>query len=151
MTRPAILLVEDNDDDVELTLHALGACGLTCPIVVASDGEEALDYLFCRGPYADRDIRIAPAMILLDLQLPRVTGLQVLKAIREGGLPGPSLIVALTTSDEEDDILSAYRLGVNSYIRKPIDFDQFSEVVKEVGRYWLSLNTPPPPLSRHFT
>jgi len=144
MKRPPILLVEDNRDDVELTLHALKECGLGFPIVVASDGEEALDYLFGRGIYINRDTRDRPVMILLDLQLPRVDGLQVLRALRDSGLPGHIPVVALTTSDEENDIISAYKLGVNSYIRKPIDFDQFRETVKQVGRYWLSSNTMPP-------
>lgn len=148
MKRPPILLVEDNRDDVELTLHALKECGLGFPIVVAGDGEEALDYLFGRGVYANRNTRDHPVMILLDLKLPRIDGLQVLRAIRESGQPGYIPVVALTTSDEEEDVLSAYKLGVNSYIRKPIDFDQFSEAVRQVGRYWLSLNTMPSSIGR---
>lgn len=144
MTRPVILLVEDNRDDVELTLHALQACEAGFPIVIANDGTEALDYLLCRGPYANRDCLEGPVIILLDLKLPRMDGIEVLKVIREKQPPGQIVIIALTTSDEEDDIAAAYRYGVNSYIRKPIDFDQFSQVMKEVGRYWLSLNTPPP-------
>lgn len=148
MTLPAILLVEDNGDDAELTLHALKASGVTFPIVVATDGAEALDYLFCRGRFADRDIHDSPAIILLDLQLPGIDGLEVLRVIRASRLPSPNLVIALTTSDEEEDIVSAYNLGVNSYIRKPVDFDQFREVVKQVGHYWLSLNTPPPSVRR---
>ena len=137
-----ILLVEDNPDDVELALHALKRNNILNPIVVARDGQEALDYLYCAGKYADSK-HDAPALILLDLQLPKVDGIEVLRKIKENNSLKKVPVVILTSSKEEKDLVESYDLGVNSYIRKPVDFDQFVETVRYIGYYWLLLNEAP--------
>ncbi len=138
-----ILLVEDDPEDIELTLHELSAERLTNRIEVVRDGEEALDFLFRRGPYADRDPEDRPRLILLDLKLPKVDGLEVLEAIKSNAATRAIPVVILTSSREERDRLQGYRLGVNSYIQKPVDFEQFRSVVKQIGMYWLLVNQPP--------
>ena len=135
-----ILLIEDNPDDELLTLMAFKDNNITNEVIVARDGEEALDYLFGTGRYQDRDMNILPQVVLLDLKLPKVDGLEVLKAIRSNPITKLLPVVILTSSKEEVDILKSYQLGANSYIRKPVDFEQFSEAIKQLGLYWLVLN-----------
>lgn len=137
-----ILLVEDNPDDVELTLRAFKKNNLANEIVVARDGEEALEILF--GSQEDVLKQNRPDLILLDLKLPKVNGLEVLQQIKGHSQTKLIPIVILTSSREEDDLIKSYQLGVNSYIRKPVDFDKFTEVVMQLGLYWLLLNEPPP-------
>jgi two-component system response regulator len=139
-----ILLVEDNPDDELLTLRALKKSHILNDVVVARDGAQALDYLFCRGTYADRDANSMPQVVLLDLKLPKLDGLEVLRQIRTEERTAFLPVVILTSSDEEKDIVESYRLGANSYIRKPVDFGQFSEAVQQLGLYWLLLNRAPP-------
>jgi two-component system response regulator len=141
---PVILLVEDNDDDAELTLMAFKTRHITNQIVRVSDGQEALDYLFAKGTYAGRDVKDLPAVVLLDLNLPRVDGLKVLKAIRAGEHTRYLPVVVLTSSDEEKDRLAAYKEFANSYVRKPVDYDQFATAARDLGLYWLVLNRPVP-------
>jgi two-component system response regulator len=136
-----ILLVEDNPDDVELALHALKKSKLVNRIQVIRDGAEALDYLYGEGEYADRNV---PLLILLDLKLPKVSGTEVLRRLRGDPRTRNILVVVLTASREERDIAEAYGLGINSYIVKPVDFDQFSKVAEQLGYYWLLINQPPP-------
>ena len=143
MKNKVILLVEDNPGDIKLTKRALEQNQITNELIVAEDGEEALDYLFGTGQYAGRDVRIIPAMVLLDLKLPRVDGLEVLQKIRANELTSLLPVVILTSSDQEEDIITSYKLGANSYIRKPVDFNQFAEAVRTLGLYWLLLNEPP--------
>ena len=138
-----VLLVEDNPDDVELTLHALEDYHVANPIHVVHDGAEALDFVFARGAYATRDVNKLPKIILLDLKLPLVDGLEVLRQIKADERTQMIPVVVLTSSREEQDIVESYRLGVNSYIVKPVDFDQFTESMREVGLYWLLLNQSP--------
>ena len=138
-----ILLVEDNPNDVELTLHAFKKYNLANHIQVARDGAEALDYLFATGAFVERDINHRPKVILLDLKLPKVDGMEVLKRIKADERTRSIPVVVLTSSREERDIVDSYRLGVNSYITKPVDFDQFTEAVRQLGLYWLLLNQPP--------
>lgn len=138
-----ILLIEDNPNDVELTLHALKENHLGNRIEVARDGAEALDFIFCRGPYTARSIELPPKVILLDLKLPKVDGLEVLKQIKGDVRTRMIPVVVLTSSREERDIVETYHLGVNSYIVKPVDFEQFTEAVRGLGLYWLLLNQPP--------
>ena len=138
-----ILLVEDNANDVELALHALQKNKLTNRIHVVRDGAEALDYIFGAGPEADHSVKEMPKVILLDLKLPKVDGLEVLKRIKADPLTRMIPVVVLTSSREESDIVASYQLGVNSYIVKPIDFQQFTEAVRQLGLYWLLLNQPP--------
>jgi CheY-like chemotaxis protein len=139
-----ILLVEDNPDDEALAIRALKRHHIGNEIVIARDGVEALDYLFGTGIYADRDINIKPAVVLLDLKLPRIDGLEVLRRLRDNDLTKLLPVVILTTSNEEHDVIESYSLGCNSYIRKPVDFLQFSEAIRQLGMYWLLMNEPPP-------
>ncbi|EKV00510.1 response regulator with CheY-like receiver domain and winged-helix DNA-binding domain [Leptolyngbya sp. PCC 7375] len=139
-----ILLVEDNPDDEILTIRALNRNHIGNQVVVAHDGVEALDYLFGKGLYADRDVSLKPAVILLDLKLPRLNGLEVLRRLRGEALTKLLPVVVLTTSNEEQDLLDSYNLGCNSYIRKPVDFLQFSEAIRQLGMYWLLMNQSPP-------
>lgn len=138
-----ILLVEDNPNDVELALHALKKNNLTNPIQVARDGQEALDYLFAEGEFKGRDINHKPRVILLDLKLPKVDGLEVLRRLKADPRAHTIPVVILTSSREERDIIESYNTGVNSYIIKPVDFEQFTEAVRTLGMYWLLMNEPP--------
>jgi two-component system response regulator len=139
-----ILLVEDNDDDVELTTMAFGKAKITNSLVVARDGVEALEYLFGEGKHAGRDIRDQPVVVLLDLKLPRLGGLEVLKKIREDERTKRIPVVILTTSNEQQDMLAAGDLHANSYVRKPVDFDSFLTAARQIGLYWTVLNEPMP-------
>ena len=139
-----ILLVEDNPDDEALAIRALKRHHIGNEIVVARDGVEALDYLFGTGMYAGRDPNNKPSVVLLDLKLPRVDGLEVLRRLREDSRTKFLPVVVLTTSSEEGDVIDSYSLGCNSYIRKPVDFVQFSEAIRQLGMYWLLMNEPPP-------
>lgn len=138
-----ILLVEDNQNDAELTLRALRKSNITNTIVHVHDGQEALDYVFARGQYKERDIKLAPRLMLLDLKLPKIDGLEVLKAVKSDPRTKMMPVVVLTTSKEENDILESYEHNANSYIVKPVDFDKFVNAVKELGLYWLLLNVMP--------
>ena len=140
-----ILLVEDNNDDVELTLHALRKENLANSIHVARDGEEALDFLFCNGAHAERSFNHPPRLVLLDLKLPKVDGMEVLRRLKADPRTSTIPVVILTSSKEERDLVSGYSLGANSYIQKPVDFEQFRETVKTAGLYWLVINQPPVP------
>jgi two-component system response regulator len=139
-----ILLVEDNSDDEILTLRALKKNNITNEVVVARDGVEALDYLFGTGRYAGRDISVMPQITLLDLKLPKIDGLEVLRRVRANDATKFLPVVILTTSNEDKDRLAGYSLGANSYIRKPVDFEQFTQAVLQLGLYWLLLNQAPP-------
>ncbi len=139
-----ILLVEDDPDDEALTLRALRRGGIPHTIVVVRDGVEALDYLFGTGAYAGREVAAMPQVVMLDLKLPRLDGLEVLRRIRADERIRLLPVVILTSSDEERDRLEGYRHGANSYVRKPVDYDQFSEAIRQLGLYWLLLNEPPP-------
>jgi two-component system response regulator len=143
MRSRTILLVEDNPDDVELTVRAFQKSHITNEIVVARDGTEALDYLFATGAYAGRD-PVAPEVVLLDLNLPKLDGLEVLKRIRADERTRHLRVVMLTSSKEERDVLRSYDLGANSFVRKPVDFVEFAEAARQLGLYWLVLNEPPP-------
>ncbi len=143
-TDKVILLVEDNADDEELTLRAFRKNNILNPVVVARDGVEALDYLFGTGAHSGRDTRNQPQVVLLDLKLPKVDGLEVLRQLRADPRTHLLPVVILTTSNEERDILASYQLGANSYVRKPVDFEQFLEAARQLGLYWLVLNVPPP-------
>lgn len=142
--RRVILLVEDNPDDEALAIRALKRHHIGNEIVVAHDGVEAIDYLFGIGMYAGRDVSLKPTVVLLDLKLPRIDGFEVLRRIRENEATRLLPVVVLTTSNEEQDLLNSYSLGCNSYIRKPVDFLQFSEAIRQLGMYWLLMNEPPP-------
>ncbi len=144
MNSKVILLVEDNPDDELLTLRAFAKSNIANEVVVARDGVEALDYLFGTGAYAGRDLRVRPQVILLDLKLPRMDGLDVLRRLRADERTMLLPVVVLTSSKEEQDIIQSYRLGANSYIRKPVDFVQFIEAVRQLGLYWLVLNEAAP-------
>ena len=144
MVNSPILLVEDNADDEALTLRALKKNNIRNEVVVAHDGVEALDYLFASGPYAGRDLSVMPQVILLDLKLPKVNGLEVLRKLREDERTRLLPVVILTSSNEEQDRITGYGLGANSYVRKPVDFGQFIEAVRQLGLYWLILNEPAP-------
>lgn len=148
MQEKIILLVEDDPDDETLTLRALKKNKIANDTVVVHDGQEALDFLFGSGRYAGRDTNVRPTVILLDLKMPKVGGMEVLKQIREDERTKFIPVVVLTTSKEEQDLVSSYRLGCNSYVRKPVDFNQFAEAVREMGLYWLVLNEPPPTIRR---
>lgn len=143
MNDRTILLVEDNPDDEELTLRAFRQNNILNEVAVAHDGQEALDYLFCQGAHAARDPRQMPAVVLLDLKLPKIDGLEVLRRIRADERTRLQAVVILTSSKEEQDLVNGYRLGANSYIRKPVDFTKFMEAVRQLGFYWLVLNEPP--------
>lgn len=144
MTQKMILLVEDNADDEALTLRALNKSKIANKIVVTRDGAEALEYLFCTGQYADRDPRDLPQVTLLDLKLPKVDGLEVLRRIRSDPRTRMLPVVMLTSSKEEQDMINAYSNGANSYVRKPVDFNQFVDAIGQLGLYWLVLNEAPP-------
>jgi len=138
-----ILLVEDSQDDIDLALHALRDGKIAGTISVVRDGEEALDFLFCQGPFSHRSFDRPPKLVLLDLKLPKFDGLQVLKALKGDPRTQPIPVVILTSSREERDLVESYRSGVNSYIQKPVDFAQFREAVNALGLYWMVVNQPP--------
>ncbi|MFY9683103.1 MAG: response regulator [Candidatus Sulfotelmatobacter sp.] len=138
-----ILLVDDSQDDVDLTLHSLRAENLANRVFVVRDGEEALDFLFCTGPYAERSFNHPPKLVLLDLKLPKVDGMQVLKRVKRDERTRVIPVVLMTSSKEERDRVIGYNLGVNSYLQKPVDFDEFRGMVKLLGLYWLVTNQPP--------
>ncbi|GJQ36078.1 MAG: two-component system response regulator [Anaerolineaceae bacterium] len=144
MSNKMILLVEDNPDDEALTVRAFDKNKIANNLTVVRDGAEALDFLFCTGTYSGRDPRIMPEVILLDLKLPKVDGLEVLRRIRADERTRILPVVVLTSSKEEQDLIKSYSLGANSYIRKPVNFSQFVEAIHQLGMYWLVLNEPPP-------
>lgn len=144
MNKNEILLVEDSPDDVELAIHALRREKLANDITVARDGEEAMDFVFCRGPHAHRSFQNPVRLILLDLKLPKVGGLEVLKAIKGDPRTKAIPVVIMTSSREERDMVDGYKLGVNAYVQKPVDFEQFRGVVKDLGLFWLVINQAPP-------
>lgn len=141
-----ILLVEDTDDDIELTLRAFRKSDLVNTVTVVRDGVEALDYLFATGEYAGRDPSLLPDLVLLDIKLPRVDGQQVLQRLRANPRTKLLPVVILTSSIEPKDLVTCYTLGANSYVRKPIDFQQFAKALQQIGSYWLQTNQAPPPL-----
>jgi CheY-like chemotaxis protein len=143
MNNKPILLVDDNPDDVKLTMRALKKSNILNEIVVAHDGVEALDYLFGAGKYEGRDTNIKPQVVLLDLKMPKLDGLEVLRRMRADERTQPLPVVVLTTSSEDRDKIESYKLGANSYVRKPVDFAQFAEAVQQLGLYWLVLNEVP--------
>jgi two-component system response regulator len=138
-----VLLVEDNPNDVEMTLRALKKNNIVNNIHVVTDGEEALQYFFATGKYSNRDINLAPKLVILDLKLPKVDGLEILRRVKADDRTKTIPIVILTSSKEESDVIAGYKLGANSFIVKPVDFTKFTETVKELGMYWLLLNEPP--------
>jgi two-component system, response regulator len=144
MANTTILLVEDNPDDEALTLRAFKKNNIRNDVVVAHDGVQALDYLFGTGQYTGRDANEPPAVILLDIKLPKVDGLEVLRRLREDGRTKLTPVVILTSSKEEQDLIRGYSLGANSYVRKPVDFSEFMDAVRQLGMYWLVLNEPAP-------
>lgn len=144
MKDKTILLVEDNPDDVDLTLRAFRKSNILNEVVVARDGVEAMDFLLGTGPYAGRDTSLTPQVVLLDLKLPRIDGLEVLRRLRADERTKLLPVVVLTSSKEEQDLVNSYRLGCSSYIRKPVDFDRFLAAVQQLGLYWLLLNEVPP-------
>lgn len=144
MEKKVILLVEDNPDDVTLTIRTLEKNHILNEVVVANDGIEALDYLYGTGKYADRDINVMPVIIMLDLKLPKMNGLEVLKHIRQNKRTQLLPVVILTSSDEEVDLVESYKLGANSYVRKPVNFSRFSDSMHQLAMYWLILNEAPP-------
>jgi two-component system response regulator len=144
MTPKTILLVEDNISDIALTRRAIEKNGIACRVDIVEDGQEALDYLLATGAHAGRDLNEQPALVLLDLKLPRIDGLDVLRRIRADPRTRRIPVVMLTSSREESDMGAGYDLGMNSYIRKPVDFVQFMEVIRQIGLYWLAINEPPP-------
>ena len=144
MKEKTILLVEDNPDDVKLTVHAFKKCGIINPLTIVHDGVAALDYLFGTGAHAGRDPADLPTVMLLDLKLPKVDGLEVLRRLRADSRTHRLPVVILTSSKEDQDIIASYDLGANSYVRKPVDYDQFLDAVHQLGLYWLLLNESPP-------
>src|SRR6478672_10020309 len=139
-----ILLVDDNPSDVELTIYALRQNHLANSIHVAEDGKEALDFVFCRGKYESRSMADRPKVILLDLKLPKLDGLEVLKAIRGDDRTRAIPVVILTSSKEQRDLIASYKLGATAFIQKPVDFEQFRQTIKDIGMFWLVVNEPPP-------
>ncbi len=137
-----ILLAEDNPDDEELTLIGLKSSGVLNEVVVVRDGEEALQFLFAEGQYKDRDLLVLPTVILLDLKLPKLNGLEVLERLRANPLTKCVPVAILTSSSEEEDVVNSYRLGANSFVRKPVEFKHFADAVRQIGLYWLLLNEP---------
>jgi two-component system, response regulator len=146
-----ILIVDDSQDDVDLTLHALRSEKLANKIVTVRDGEEALEFVFCTGAFTDRSFDHPPKLILLDLKLPKVDGMQVLKQIKGDPRTKQIPVVMMTSSKEERDLVSGYELGANSYIQKPVDFEEFRKTVKLLGMYWLMVNQPPTTGKPHLT
>ena len=144
MSQKTILLVEDNLDDEELTVRALKKSNLANNLAIARDGVEALDYLFGTGAHAGRDISVFPGLVMLDLKLPKIDGLEVLRRLRADERTRRLPVVVLTSSKEEQDLITSYNLGANSYIRKPVNFNQFADAVRQLGMYWLVLNEMPP-------
>ena len=140
-----ILLVEDNSDDEALTIRALRKNNIFNKLVIVRDGQEALDYLFGTGPYAGRETSELPQVVLLDLKLPKLGGLEVLKRMRSDARTQYQPVVILTTSNEDSDVIASYNLGANSFIRKPVEFERFIDAIRQLGLYWLVLNVPPPP------
>jgi CheY-like chemotaxis protein len=139
-----ILLVEDNPDDLDLTLYALKRNNLANAVHIVRDGEEALDFVFCRGAFQNRSFDDPPKVVLLDLKLPKVDGLEVLRAMKNDRRTKAVPVVVMTSSKEQRDMVEGYQLGVNSYIQKPVDFDEFRNLIKQLGFYWLVVNQPPP-------
>ena len=148
MKKRTILLVEDNPDDVDLTLRALRQYNVSNEISVVRDGAEALDYLFATGAYADRDTSALPAVVILDLKLPKVDGLEVLQRMRADERTALTPVVILTSSKEERDMINGYKFGANSYVQKPVDFTEFIEAARQLGLYWFVINEPPPQIRR---
>ena len=144
MDTRVLLLIEDNSNDEELTLRAFRKVNIANPIVVVRDGAEAIDWLFAIGAHGGRDALDTPAVILLDLKLPKISGLEVLKRLRADERTKLVPVVVLTTSNEDRDVIESYALGANSYIRKPVNFNDFTQAVAQLGVYWLALNQPPP-------
>lgn len=144
MNEPVILLVEDNSDDEELTRLALKETNVANQLVVVRDGQEALDWLFCSGKHADRAPCLIPSLVLLDLKLPKLNGMEVLQRLRANESTKRLPIVILTSSKEEQDVIRSYDLGANSFIQKPVDYSQFMTAIKQLGIYWMVLNEPPP-------
>jgi len=139
-----ILLVDDSQEDVDLTLHALRSENLASSVFVARDGAEALDFLFCTGPHAGRSFDSPPKLVLLDLKLPKVDGMEILRRVKADSRTKNIPVVLVTSSREERDLVSGYDLGANSYLQKPVDFEEFRKMVKCLGLYWLVINQPPP-------
>ena len=139
-----ILIVDDNESDVELTVHALRKAKLANEIHIVDDGEQALDFLFCRGAYANRSFSGPPRVVLLDLKMPRVDGIEVLRAVRGDPRTKAIPVVVLTSSKQQKDLVESYNLGVNAYIQKPVEFERFREVIENIGMFWLVVNEPPP-------
>ncbi len=146
MKDKVILLVEDNPDDLELTKLAFEKNNIANRVIVARDGVEALDYMFGTGLYAGRNVKEIPVVVLLDLKLPKIDGLEVLKSIRQNEFTRLTPVVILTSSAEEKDVINGYNMGASSYIRKPVNFDQFTDAIKHLGLYWLVWNEPLPPI-----
>jgi len=145
MDSKMILLVEDNPNDEALTLRALKKSNILNPVVVVRDGAEALDWLFARGVHTGRDATVLPQVVLLDLKLPKVSGIEVLRAVRDDPRTKRLPVVLLTSSKEEQDVIAGYDTGANSYVRKPVDFGDFAEAIRQLGLYWLVLNETAPP------
>ena len=148
MKKHRILLIEDNQDDIELVLLAMKSRKIANPIDIVMDGQEALDYLFCKGKYEKRDSDEMPAIVLLDLQLPIVTGFEVLKEMRANESTKLIPVTIFTSSNEQSDIVNSYKYGANSFIRKPVDSEKFNKAIEHLGVYWLILNEPPPNIGK---